>query len=135
MANHQPFTDHALTDWRYEGPPAGLGSKARVKSVAGPVADEIEIEVVEVAAPSLIVERNVGAKGKRVATGTYNLEALPGGGTRIAFTYAWQQAPLAERLFAPMVRRVLRRVNERAMARLAEQLPAQLSQAAASPGP
>ena len=37
---------------------------------------------------------------------------------------AWQQAPLSERLAAPLVRAVLRRGNERAMERLAEQLAA-----------
>jgi hypothetical protein len=59
-----------------------------------------------------------------VATGTYTLEPLPSGGTKISFEYAWQQAPLSERLAAPLVRAVLRRGNERAMERLAEQLAA-----------
>jgi hypothetical protein len=130
MANHEPFTDHALTEWRYEGPPRGIGSKAHVVVRAGGPPDHVTIEVVEAEAPVRIVERNVGAKGKRTATGTYVLSELPGGGTHVEFTYAWETAPLAERLMAPVVRKLLRRVNERAMARLAEQLPAALSVAA-----
>ena len=124
MANHEPFTDHMLVDWEYSGPPRGVGSKARVRSQAGPVADVIDIEVVDAEAPARIVERNVGAKGRRIGTGTYELAEIPGGGTRITFTYAWEQAPLSERLFAPLVRRILHRGNQRAMERLAEQLPA-----------
>jgi carbon monoxide dehydrogenase subunit G len=123
MANHEPFTDHMLQDWRYEGPPSGIGSRARVTSVAGPVKDEIEIEVISANAPTQIVERNVGAKGKRVGTGTYDLAPLPDGGTKINFTYAWEKAPFAERLFAPAARSVLRKGNQKAMERLAEQLP------------
>ena len=80
--------------------------------------------------PEKIVEQNVGARGRRVANGTYIREALPGGGTRIKFEYAWQRAPLSERLASPVVRAVLRRGNERAMQRLAEQLGAQQRAAA-----
>jgi carbon monoxide dehydrogenase subunit G len=72
--------------------------------------------------PKTIVERNVGAGGRRVANGTYILQPLPSGGTRIVFEYAWQQAPLSERLASPLVRTVLRRGNQRAMERLAERL-------------
>ena len=70
-------------------------------------------------APERIVEQNVGAGGRRVANGTYILEELPAGETRIIFEYAWQRAPVSERLGAPLVRSVLRRGNERAMERLA----------------
>jgi hypothetical protein len=124
MANHEPFTDHMLVDWSYSGPPRGVGSKARVHSSFGGVKDQADIEVVAAQAPARIVERNVSAKGRRVATGTYDLTELPGGGTRVSFTYAWEQAPLPDRLMAPLVRGFLRRGNERAMARLKEQLPA-----------
>lgn len=70
------------------------------------------------------VERNVGAGGRRVATGTYTLDQLPNDGTRINFQYAWQQTPLRERLAAPIVRRVTRTALQTAMNRLAEQLQA-----------
>jgi hypothetical protein len=51
-----------------------------------------------------IVEQNVGAKARRQANGTYTLEELPGGGTRIEFEYRWQRAALTERLAAPLAR-------------------------------
>lgn len=124
MANHEPFTNHILRDWEYSGPDRGIGSKARVKVTAGGRTDTIDIEVVSAERPKKIVEQNVGARGRRVANGTYILEALPDGGTRITFEYAWQRAPLSERLAAPVVRAVLRRGNQRAMQRLAEQLAA-----------
>lgn len=72
--------------------------------------------------PTRIVERNVSAGGRRIATGTYTLEQLPSGSTRIAFEYAWEQAPLSDRAAAPVVRAILRRANKRAMARLADEL-------------
>jgi carbon monoxide dehydrogenase subunit G len=125
MANHEPFTNHVMRDWKYSGPDRGIGSRARVKVSAGGRTDTIDIEVVAAERPTRIVEQNVGAGGRRVANGTYVLEALPHGGTRIVFEYAWQRAPLSERLAAPLVRGVLRRGNERAMQRLAEQLAAQ----------
>jgi hypothetical protein len=124
MANHEPFTDHMLTDWRYSGPDRGVGSKATVTAKAAGRSETVEFEVVAAERPRMIVEQNVGAGGRRVATGTYVLESAPGGGTRIVFEYAWKRAPLSERLFAPAVRAILARANRRAMARLAEQLPA-----------
>lgn len=124
MANHEPFTDQMLADWEYSGPERGVGSKARVRATLGGTSDVIDIEVVSAQAPEIIVERNIGAKGRRIGNGTYTLEKLPDGGTRIAFQYTWQQAPLSERLAAPLVRAMMRRGNERAMSRLAEQLAA-----------
>jgi carbon monoxide dehydrogenase subunit G len=131
MANHEPFTDHMLVDWEYSGPARGVGSKARVRATLGGTSDVVEIEVVSAQAPETIVERNVGAKGRRIGNGTYRLEKLPDGGTRITFTYDWQQAPLSERLAAPLVRALMRRANERAMRRLAELLASLPARAAA----
>ena len=125
MANHEPFTDHMLKQWEYSGPDRGIGSKARVQvSAAGTDRDRRHRGRLRASARRQIVERNVGAGGRRIGNGTYTLEELPDGGTRINFEYSWQQAPLSERLAAPLVRGVLRRGNERAMQRLAEQLPA-----------
>jgi hypothetical protein len=123
MANHEPFTNHMLVDWRYSGPPSGLGSKARVTTKIGGVTDEADIEVVEVEPGRMIRERNVGAKGKRVAHGTYHLSDLPDGGTHIEFTWALDKAPLADRALGPVLRGLLTRGNAKAMQRLAEQLP------------
>jgi carbon monoxide dehydrogenase subunit G len=127
MSNHEPFTNHMLRDWEYGGPDRGVGSKAKVKAGAAGRTDSIEIEVVAAERPTRIVEQNVGAGGRRVANGTYVLTELPGGGTRITFEYAWQCAPLSERLATPLVRGILRRGNERSMRRLAEQLTTALS--------
>jgi carbon monoxide dehydrogenase subunit G len=122
LPNHEDFTDHVLTDWQCSGPERGIGAKARVKVKSGPMTDDVEFEVIEAEAPRMIRERNVGAKGKRVAYGTYELSDLPDGGTHVQFTYAWETLPLSERLLAPLVRATLRKANERAMARLAERL-------------
>jgi carbon monoxide dehydrogenase subunit G len=122
MSNHEPFTNHMLRDWEYDGPDRGVGSKAKVKVIAGGRSDSVEIEVVEADRPTKIIERNIGAGGRRVANGTYMLAELPDGGTRITFEYAWQRAPLGERLAAPLVRGILRRGNEQAMRRLEAQL-------------
>ncbi|UGS34007.1 hypothetical protein DSM104329_00374 [Capillimicrobium parvum] len=124
MANHEPFTNHLLRDWELSGPERGVGSKARVSVRAMGVTDTVDIEVVSAQAPERIVERNVAEKAGRTAEGTYTLQALPGGGTRISFEYRWITAPLADRLTAPLARAFIRRTNEKAMRRLAEQLPA-----------
>ncbi|HST41593.1 MAG TPA: SRPBCC family protein [Conexibacter sp.] len=124
LANHESFTDHMLVDWSCSGPARGVGARARVNSTAGGRKDATEIEVVSAAAPTRIVERNVSAGGSRVAHGSYELSELPAGGTRVAFTFAWERAPFADRMLAPLVRAMLRRANERAMERLAERLAA-----------
>jgi hypothetical protein len=124
LANHEPFTDHMLVDWSISGPPRGVGARARVFSKAGGRKMPVDIEVVESESPTRNVERNISAKGKRVGRGTYELDELPDGGTRVSFTYSWDRAPLADRALAPVVRAILRRGNERAMERLAAQLPA-----------
>jgi Polyketide cyclase / dehydrase and lipid transport len=130
MANHEPFTNHMLTDWKYSGPERGIGAKARVTATVAGRSEPIEIEVIAAERPTTIVEQNVGARGRRVATGTYVLEQLPGGETLIAFEYAWKQAPLSERLAAPLLRAILSSANKRALTRLAEQLPASLGRRA-----
>lgn len=123
LANHQLFTDHMMRDWLFEGPERGVGGRVRVNAVMGGRSEPVEVEVIEAEPPVRNVERNVGAGGRRVATGTYTLDQLPAGaGTRINFEYAWQRAPLSERLAAPLVRRIMRRALERALQRLAQQL-------------
>jgi hypothetical protein len=122
IANHEPFTNHMLHDWEYSGPPRGVGSKARVRVNAGLRSEVVEIETFDAERPSRIAERNVSAGGRRQATGTYMLEPRADGRTSVTFEYAWQQAPLLDRLTAPAVRAYLRRGNGRALARLAEQL-------------
>jgi hypothetical protein len=118
LANHEQFTDHMFRDWTSDGPARGVGAKVRFTAVAGGRAEPVEVEVIEAERPARNVERNVGAAG-RVATGTYTLDELPGGGTRITFENAWLRVPRAEALAAPLVRALVRRGNQRALERLA----------------
>ncbi len=122
MANHEPFNDHLMRDWELRGPERGVGSGARVTVKALGITDTVDIEVVDAEKPRRIVERNVAAKAGRTGEGTYVLEPLPDGGTRITFEYRWIVAPLLDRLTAPLTRAYLRRNNAIAMRRLAEQL-------------
>ena len=124
LANHEQFTDHMMRDWRLSGPPRGVGAKATVDVVLGGRTEPVEIEVIETEARVRNVERNIGAAGKRVATGTYTLDELSGGQTRINFDYAWQQMPVRERMVAPLIRRAMQPALRSAMQRLAEQLAA-----------
>jgi Polyketide cyclase / dehydrase and lipid transport len=124
MANHEPFTDHLMRDWELSGPERGVGSKARVHTKALGVKDVVDIEVVDAEASTRIVERNVAQKAGRTGEGTYVLEDLPTGGTRITFEFKWIHAPLADKVTAPLARAFIRRTNETAMRRLAEQLSA-----------
>jgi hypothetical protein len=123
LANHELFTDHMLRAWHYAGPAQGVGAKASVTAVAAGRTEALDMEVIEAERPTRSVERNVGASG-RVATGTYTLAELPGGGTRVTFESAWLRVPRAEALSAPLVRAMTRRGNKRALERLAEQLAA-----------
>src|SRR3954451_506028 len=131
MANHEPFTDHLMRDWELSGPARGIGSKARVHVSALGRSDTIDIEVVDAQAPERIVERNCAEKAGRVGEGTYVLEPLPTGGTRITFQYRWIHAPVADRITAPLARAYLRRSNETPLGRLAEELSRYRTRAAA----
>jgi Polyketide cyclase / dehydrase and lipid transport len=118
LANHEQFTDHMLRDWRVTGPARGVGARAKLTAVAGGRSQALDMEVIEAEPPVRNVERNVSAGG-RVMTGTYTLDELPGGGTRVTFEAAWLTVPRAEALAAPLVRSLVRRANQRAMDRLA----------------
>jgi hypothetical protein len=74
--------------------------------------------------PRTTVEESIGARGRRRTRGTYRLEEAPAGGTEVTFELAWLEAPLAERLAAPLTRAVVRRANARSLSRLADQLAA-----------
>ena len=120
LGNHERFTDHFLIDWQVSGPARGVGAKARMRVKSPGPDDWLEMEVVAADAPRTTTEESVSAKGRRRTRGTYALDELPGGGTRISFELAWLEAPLRERLAAPLTRAVVRRANARALQRLAQ---------------
>ena len=122
LANHEPFTDHIMVNWKYSGPRAGVGAKASARLRAPGSNENIDIEVIEAAPPRRVVEESVSAGGKRRTRGTYELDELAGGGTRIAFELIWIEAPRNERMTAPLMRAFMRRTNGRSMRRLAKLL-------------
>jgi uncharacterized protein YndB with AHSA1/START domain len=122
MANHEPFNDHLMRDWELSGPPRGVGAKARVRTRALGMTDVVDFEVTEAEAPVRIVERNTASRAGRTGQGTYTLDQLPDGGTRVTFEFRWIVTPLVDRLTAPVARAFIRRNNTIAMRRLAEQL-------------
>jgi uncharacterized protein YndB with AHSA1/START domain len=124
IGNHERFTDHFLLDWKVSGPAGGVGAKARMRVKSPGPDDWLDMEVLEAVPPRTTTEESVSANGKRRTRGTYVLDRLPGGGTRISFELAWLEAPLRERLAAPLTRSVVRRANDRALQRLAETLAA-----------
>jgi Polyketide cyclase / dehydrase and lipid transport len=124
LGNHEAFTDHFLQDWDLAGPASGVGAKARMR-VAMPGPDDwVDMEVIEAERPRTSVEESTSAGGKRHTRGTYVLDELPQGGTKVTFTIEWLQAPLPDRLGAPVTRAVMKRANRKAMERLAQTLAA-----------
>jgi hypothetical protein len=121
LANHAQFNDHMLVDWSFEGPAAGVGAKARMRANV-PGEQWVQVEVLESVRPVRSVEETVGAHGKRRTRGTYTLDALPDGATEVHFQFEVLQAPLSERLAAPLIRAYMRRANTKAMRRLGQTL-------------
>ena len=122
LANHEPFTDHLMVDWRYSGPRSGVGAKANARVKAPGSNENVDIEVIEAEPPRRIVEESLSAGGRRRTRGTYTLDELPEGGTHIAFELTWLEAPKNERMVAPLMRAFMRRANGRAMRRLGKLL-------------
>lgn len=122
LANHESFLDHYLVDWDFSGPQRGVGARARARVDAPGSQDHFEFEVTESEQPRLLSERGVSSGGKRRTQGTYRLEELPDGGTRIEFELAFQELPRSERLVPPLTRAFAKRVNAKALRRLAKQL-------------
>jgi ribosome-associated toxin RatA of RatAB toxin-antitoxin module len=122
LANHERFLDHYLRDWKFSGPKRGVGAKARARVDAPGSQDHFEFEVTEAEAPRQIVERGVSSGGKRKTQGTYRLEGLPDGGTRVEFELSFEELPRSERLAPFLTRAFARRVNAKALRRLAKQL-------------
>jgi hypothetical protein len=121
FANHETFLDHQFVQWKFSGPRRGVGARAEAKANAPASQDWTDFEIVE-AEPNRIVEEAVGAGGKRRTRGTYLLDELPDGETRVSFEFEWLQASRIERFGAPLTRAFMHRTNGRAMRRLAKQL-------------
>lgn len=124
LGAHERFTDHFLVDWETSGPRSGVGARARMRVKRPGPSDRLDMEVIAAERPRTTVEESVSAKGRRRTRGTYVLEDLPGGGTRVSFELAWLEAPLSEQFAAPLTRWVVKRNNQRSLRRLAEQLGA-----------
>jgi Polyketide cyclase / dehydrase and lipid transport len=134
LANHASFTDHMLVDWSFEGPPAGVGAKARLRAKAAGQSWMV-LEVLAAQPPVSTVEETVGANGGRRTRGTYTLAELPDGGTDIQFKLEWLEVPRAERLAAPLIRAQMKQANAKAMRRLAQTLERPEPRAATLPPP
>ena len=120
LANHEPFLDHFLVDWSFQGPARGVGARARARTDAPGGQDWTEFEVLSAEPGREIVEEGVGAGGKRRTRGTYRLGERPGGGTSIEFELEWVEASRAERVASPLTRAFIKRTNSKAMRRLAK---------------
>jgi hypothetical protein len=121
LGNHEAFTDHFLLDWQLSGPRRGVGARARMRVKKAAPHGGLDLAVIASEPPRLTSEESVGAGGRRRARRTHRLEELPQGATRISFELAWLDAPLKERLAAPLTRAVVRRNNQRSLCRLVEQ--------------
>jgi uncharacterized protein YndB with AHSA1/START domain len=125
LGNHEQFMDHFMVDWELSGPSRGVGAKANVRVKATGEKDWTDVEIVEADAGRRLVEQTTGgSRGKRRTRGTYLLEALPDGDTRISFELEFLEMPTGERLMGPLNRAYVKRVNGKAMKRLAERLTA-----------
>jgi hypothetical protein len=122
LANHEAFLDHFLVDWKFSGPARGVGAKAEARASAPMSQDWTDFEVIEAERPGRIVEEGVGLKGKRRTRGTYTLETLPDGGTRISFELAWIESARAESLVPPLTHAFVKRPTAKSMRRLARLL-------------
>jgi hypothetical protein len=122
LANHGSYMDHMFVDWHFSGPARGIGAKARAR-VQAPASREIaEFEVVESERPSRTVEQTLSAHGKRETRGTYTLEELADGSTRVDFGMEWLQAPRSETVAPALTRVFLRRALGKGLKRLAKEI-------------
>ena len=125
LGNHESFMDHFMVDWQLSGPKRGVGAKANVRVKATAEKDWTDVEIVEADSGRRLVEETAGGSGgKRRTRGTYHLEALPDGGTRITFELEMVAMPRGERVMGPLNRAYVKRINRKAMRRLAEHLAA-----------
>ena len=106
-AQPQRFTDHMPTELAVRGPRPRRRLERRVDQ--GRREDRLDLHrdgLERAARHDRRAQRR--RRGRRRASGTYALEPLPTGGTRVNFEYAWREAPRSERLLSPLVRAVMR---------------------------
>jgi hypothetical protein len=120
IANHEQFLGKIFDKWEFSGPQRGVGARAHARQNAPGSNDWIDLEFVEVD-PGRIVEKGVSAGGKRETLGTYLIEELPDGGTKISFELEWLRAPRSERI-GPFGRAFVRRAYGGAIRRLGKRL-------------
>jgi hypothetical protein len=70
LANHEQFTNHMLVDWPHEGPPSGVGARARVRLQKPGRADWLDLGVIDAHPPQSSTEESVSAGGRAVPTGS-----------------------------------------------------------------
>jgi hypothetical protein len=119
MGNHERIHDH-LIEWEYSGPPTGLGAKATAMVKLAGRRGPVEMEVIETTVATTIVERYVSHGGLRLSSGTYRIAPGADGGAKVTYEYAWDRAPRAEQLAAPLVRALMRRELQASLERLGE---------------
>lgn len=124
LANHEGWMDHLFKDWRFEGPPRGVGAVARARVDAPGSREQVTFKVIESAAPERIVEKGESAHGKRETRGTYRFAELDGSATRIEFELEWRKTPRSERIVPFVSRAFMARANGKGMKRLAALLEA-----------
>jgi hypothetical protein len=78
------------------------------------------MEVIETTVATTIVERYVSHGGLRLSSGTYRIAPGADGGAKVTYEYAWDRAPRAEQLAAPLVRALMRRELQASLERLGE---------------
>lgn len=122
IANHAEFCDHFMVDWHLtREDPVGVGAGARFK-IKAPKFNRFpwgDATFTEVVAPHRIVERGRAGKFNRILTrGVYELEAAPGGGTRVTFSFETKPKTLSDRILETGGRAWLRRKTAKALKRL-----------------
>lgn len=122
LTNRATFMDHMFVDWSFSGPARGVGAKGRARVSAPGSREWADFEVVESEQPERTVEEAVSSAGKRRTRGTYRLDELPQGGTKVSFELEWVAVPRSERIIPPLSRAFLRRALGKAMRRLAKQI-------------
>jgi uncharacterized protein YndB with AHSA1/START domain len=119
LANHETWLKQIYKNWRFEGPPRGVGGVAKALFDAPASREMVKFEVVESEAPEKIVEEGESAHGKRRIRGTYRFVEVDAGRTKIELETEWLKTPKSERIATFISRAFMARTNGKSMKRLA----------------